>query len=615
MFSGGVILPFRSLCATALLFAAPILSAQVIVAPSSLTGRQLSRSTISLSWQDNSQDETAFGIQMRSGNSGYVNIAIVEANTTSTNINFPLELNPTSSRIFLPAGINHQFRVAALRGPFNSDFTDAFSIIARAFEIRPQKEFTLSPGDTFEFTPQLFDSASNTEFPFEILDLPPGLSYSEETGLISGTVVGAQYTGFTLVPTTPLYRERAAATIDLVAPPITTSPETLDILQGATTEFDLDALFDDPDIGSAVRYDTTEGSINIGLFDDTAPRTVSNYFAYSDAGAWNGTFFHRAIAGFVIQGGGFTPAEPGTATRIPTLPALENEFSPIRPNSRGTISMAKLGGNPDSATNQWFLSLGNNTTNLDNQNGGFTAFGKILGNGLTTANAIAALDTGTISVNGSNLVGVPLRAGTTSTSEPNSLVTVSSITRIPTLTYTTTTPGVSITGSAATITASGETTISLTATDLDGLATTVEIDLNEVASPTDLRTFAAKFQIPPDPEENSDGDTLPTLLEFATGSDPTLPDIDVIQFGSTGTSPTLTFPFEAGIPRLTAIVETSTDIASWNSAWNSNQGLDIEGNLLSTSPGPGSTTLLTISSGIPFTAQPRQFFRLRIIQN
>ena len=44
--------------------------------------------------------------------------------------------------------------------------------------------------------------------------------------------------------------------------------------------------------------------------------------------------------------------------------------------------MAKLSGNPNSATNQWFINLGNNSTNLDVQNGGFTVFGQVIGNGM-----------------------------------------------------------------------------------------------------------------------------------------------------------------------------------------------------------------------------------------
>ncbi len=70
-------------------------------------------------------------------------------------------------------------------------------------------------------------------------------------------------------------------------------------------------------------------------------------------------------------------------------PAVTNE--PELSNVRGTIAMAKLGTDPNSATNQWFISLADNSANLDVQNDGFTVFGIVMDNGMDIVDVIVAL--------------------------------------------------------------------------------------------------------------------------------------------------------------------------------------------------------------------------------
>ncbi len=143
---------------------------------------------------------------------------------------------------------------------------------------------------------------------------------------------------------------------------------------------------------TTVRLTTSLGAIDIVLYDDAAPRTVANFLAYVNSGAYKNSFFHRSVAGFVIQGGGFVWNDATNSARaVPTNPPLVNEFSASRSNRRGTIAMAKLGGNPDSATSQWFINLADNSANLDNQNGGFTVFGEVTPGSMAVVDAIAAL--------------------------------------------------------------------------------------------------------------------------------------------------------------------------------------------------------------------------------
>jgi uncharacterized protein (TIGR03437 family) len=142
-----------------------------------------------------------------------------------------------------------------------------------------------------------------------------------------------------------------------------------------------------------VRFATNLGNIDVELLQDSAPRTVQNFLTYMNRGDYNGSFFHRSVAGFVVQGGGFRWS--GSApVDIRQDAAIRNEYSSARSNIRGTIAMAKLGSGPDTATNQWFFNLGDNSSNLNNQNGGFTVFGRIVdAAGLSVLDRIAAVRT------------------------------------------------------------------------------------------------------------------------------------------------------------------------------------------------------------------------------
>lgn len=127
--------------------------------------------------------------------------------------------------------------------------------------------------------------------------------------------------------------------------------------------------------------------IDVLLFNQAglgAPLSTSNLKAYINSGRYVDTFIHRSMPGFVIQGGGYTWAESvepevATTSLLPVAadaPVL-NEYSSERANIRGTVAMAKLGNDPNSATSQWFFSLADNVANLDRQNGGFTVFGRV----------------------------------------------------------------------------------------------------------------------------------------------------------------------------------------------------------------------------------------------
>ena len=139
-----------------------------------------------------------------------------------------------------------------------------------------------------------------------------------------------------------------------------------------------------------VRLRTVLGDIDIEMFRGETPITVANFFEYMNRGDYDDIVFHRNVPGFVIQGGGFRAN--AQFTDIPADPPILNE--PGISNTRGTVAMAKLGGNPNSATNEFFFNLANNGANLDNQNGGFTVFAEVAdADSLAVMDALAALDT------------------------------------------------------------------------------------------------------------------------------------------------------------------------------------------------------------------------------
>jgi cyclophilin family peptidyl-prolyl cis-trans isomerase len=151
------------------------------------------------------------------------------------------------------------------------------------------------------------------------------------------------------------------------------------------------------------------GTVFIELFDDR-PLTRDNFLMYVNGGHFDDTLMHRMVRNFVIQGGGFqadinvsppphnlvyvNPVEVDNDNNPATpQPTVNNEFTnlPFRSNARGTLAMAKMEGNPNSATSEFFFNVVNNAgtapNGLDFQNGGFTVFAQVVGDGMSLIDA------------------------------------------------------------------------------------------------------------------------------------------------------------------------------------------------------------------------------------
>jgi peptidyl-prolyl cis-trans isomerase B (cyclophilin B) len=137
---------------------------------------------------------------------------------------------------------------------------------------------------------------------------------------------------------------------------------------------------------SNIIINTNFGKISFKTFPDLAPETVRNFEKLAKEGFYNGTFFHRVIPGFMIQGG-----DPNTkggekstwGTGGPGY-SLKAEFS-SRSHLRGIVSMARS-QDPDSAGSQFFIVTADSTF-LDRQ---YTVFGEVI-EGMEVAEKIVNL--------------------------------------------------------------------------------------------------------------------------------------------------------------------------------------------------------------------------------
>jgi peptidyl-prolyl cis-trans isomerase A (cyclophilin A) len=158
-------------------------------------------------------------------------------------------------------------------------------------------------------------------------------------------------------------------------------------------------------------------NVVVQLFDHEKPATVANFLHYITPAvapgiatnvAFSNMIWDRCIPGFVLQGGDYDAVDRTNTTWPPNLESIysdftqgldyappfplniDNEFGvgPLIHNTFGTMAMAKSSGNPDSAANAFFFNLADNSSNLDNQNGGFTVFGQIL-SGMSCNTAIS----------------------------------------------------------------------------------------------------------------------------------------------------------------------------------------------------------------------------------
>ena len=125
-----------------------------------------------------------------------------------------------------------------------------------------------------------------------------------------------------------------------------------------------------------VRFKTNKGDFVLELNAGKAPVTVANFLKYVNAKHYDGTVFHRVIDGFMIQGGGFA-LDGGKLVEKKSGEGIKNEGQNGLKNDKGTIAMART-RDPNSATAQFFINVGDNAMLNYPSNGGYAVFGKVI---------------------------------------------------------------------------------------------------------------------------------------------------------------------------------------------------------------------------------------------
>lgn len=108
-----------------------------------------------------------------------------------------------------------------------------------------------------------------------------------------------------------------------------------------------------------VRISTSMGDIEAELYADKAPKTVANFLQYVNDKHYDGTIFHRVIAGFMVQGGGYDAQYKEKKTRAPVQHEGRQALAAGLKNTTGTLAMART-NDPQSATAQFFINVVDN---------------------------------------------------------------------------------------------------------------------------------------------------------------------------------------------------------------------------------------------------------------
>jgi peptidyl-prolyl cis-trans isomerase A (cyclophilin A) len=147
-----------------------------------------------------------------------------------------------------------------------------------------------------------------------------------------------------------------------------------------------------PSLHPRIRVKTTKGEFVLELDAEIAPISTVNFCEYVKAGFYDRTIVHRVVDA-MIQAGRYYPdlSEKTDGVRGP----IRSEWGNGLVNRLGTIGMVRRVGDPNSATCEFYINLGDNfELDMPRDSTGFTVFGKVV-EGWETIQAIAKAPVGT----------------------------------------------------------------------------------------------------------------------------------------------------------------------------------------------------------------------------
>lgn len=375
--------------------------------------------------------------------------------------------------------------------------------------------------------------------------------------------------------------------------------------------------------------------MDMAMFSNRTPIARQNFLKYVTDGDYANSFIHRSVSDFVIQGGGFRTDINGNIESVPTDAPIVNEFGIS--NTLGTISMAKVGGDPDSATSQWFVSLGENSDILDPQNGGFTVFGRMTRSTFGNAQLFGDPSIFPTYNYGGTFSELPLYQE----NEVNYLILFPSVAlaTLPageagessTLSYTVAngnptvaTASIQPNGVLELFPVAGQTgTAVVTVRAIDSVGNTVDDSFSLTVNLTDTfttwatrNTFAGAQSTT---TQNPESDAWNNLQEYAFLGNPAAADrADQSIFrGTNGSAPyryqTLTFPVRKFAQDLTYTVEANDNLSgTWTEIWKSSDGF-AHARVVSTVD-QADRTVLTIQDSLPIESRSKRFMRIKVDQ-